>query len=305
VLINGEDIQTNITLTNDLERRFKGLHTNNYSIEYAEGLDGSFIDGSGALCLLGSAIAETYGIIPGDRISLMSNRLYFALAQIYRDDEAQLAAAVEQQSTIFRVAGVIETENAAVSFGVFAPSNGYAERVYGQPFAIEYIEFILADNERLDELRALLGRQIIINRESAPAASYHIDSTALENIKLVRDLLIQFFPIAVTAAVLIGMLGPILLIMQSEKEAALLRVLGVTKKRVRCMLMFEQIGLCVIGMFLATGVLVLYNSMMFSRNAGTLAICVALYVIGCICAALGTSIKVTKRRVLVLLQTKE
>jgi len=93
--------------------------------------------------------------------------------------------------------------------------------------------------------------------------------------------------------------------MQSAKEAALLRVLGVTKKRARCILMFEQIVLCAVGISLAAGVLVLYNSGLFARSAGTLAVCGALYLSGCVCGAFGASVQVTRRRILELIQVKE
>ena len=84
-----------------------------------------------------------------------------------------------------------------------------------------------------------------------------------------------------------------------------MRVLGVTKKRTRCILMFEQISLCVIGVFLAAGGLILYNSGLLVRSAETLAVCGALYLLGCVCAAYWASVQVTRRRVLELLQAKE
>jgi ABC-type antimicrobial peptide transport system permease subunit len=112
----------------------------------------------------------------------------------------------------------------------------------------------------------------------------------------------MLFPIALAGAVLIGLTAPGLIIIQSAKEAAILRVLGVTKKRARCMLIFEQIGLCVVGIILAAGGLVLYNSGLFMRSAETLAVCGVLYLLGCICAAFGASVSVTRRRILELLQ---
>jgi len=176
----------------------------------------------------------------------------------------------------------------------------------GTPFALDYSEFILKDNERIIEFSEYLDEMVIKSgRELAWSAEYFIDSAELDNIRRVRDLLVLLFPIAVTAAVFIGLIAPSLIIIQSTKETAILRILGVTKKRVRCILIFEQVGLCVMSIALAAGGLALYNSGLFAKSAQTLAICGLLYLLGCLCAAFGVSVSVTRRRILELLQVKE
>lgn len=83
------------------------------------------------------------------------------------------------------------------------------------------------------------------------AMSYNLDTAELDNIKRVRDMLVLLFPIAVVVAALIGLVAYGLIVVQSAKEAAILRILGTTKLRVRCMLSFEQISLVVLGLLLA------------------------------------------------------
>ena len=268
VCIDGLDLNNSITFSNDLDRYFKDASTSDYSVEYAGGFDASFIDGTGAVCLLGSGIAKTHGVGPGDKITLLSNNLYLALAERYKDEE-DLLTAIEYKSRVYKVAGIIDSDNASIGFGIFASANSAAEDIYGQPFPLRYSEFTLADNERAGDLNDLLIGQIANGRKYAPMASFYMDTAALDNIKHVHELLIMLFPIAVTAAVLIGLTAPGLIIMQSAKEAALLRILGVTKKRTRCMLMFEQIGLCVVGIVLVAGWLALYTSVQFARSAET------------------------------------
>jgi ABC-type lipoprotein release transport system permease subunit len=287
VLINGFDFNIPITITNDIERYLNS----DYETEY--------ILSSDAMCLLGSGIAEMFGINPGDEITLLSQTRHRALTVIHEDEDA-ISVAAEWESVTFTVAGIIEN-----NFGIYASVSRTTESVYGQPFPLEYSEFMLTDNEKLDNLNSLLGGQMNHNRTYAPMAAFYVDSAELDSIRRVRDLLIMLFPIALAGAVLIGLTAPGLIIIQSAKEAAILRVLGVTKKRVRCMLMFEQIGLCVVGIALATGGLVLYNSGLFSRSAETLAVCGVLYLFGCVCAAFGASVSVTRCRILKLLQVKE
>jgi len=304
VLINGMDFQNTITITNNRERYFDEARISDYYFEYADGFDSSSVGDT--LCLLGSAIAEIHGVDPGDKITLLSSNSYFALTKIYEDSEEDiLAAAVERESKSYRVMGIICSDDLSINSGVFASASKVADQVYGQPFPLDFSEFTLADNERLSDLSGLLSRQTSINRSYAPEAAFYLDAAELDNITHVRDLIILLFPIAVTAAVLIGSAAPGLIIVQSAKTAALMRVLGVTKKRTRCMLMFEQIGLCVIGIALVTGALALYNSGLFARSAEMLAISGALYLSGCFCAAFWASVHVTRRRVLELIQIKE
>lgn len=120
-----------------------------------------------------------------------------------------------------------------------------------------------------------------------------------------RDMLDAIFPIATAALILIGLIAPVLIIMQSSKEAAILRILGITKRRSRCILAIEQTGLCMIGLILAAIGLVIYDAGLFIRCAGTLALCDGLYLLGCALAAFITAVLATRRKVPELLQVKE
>ena len=152
---------------------------------------------------------------------------------------------------------------------------------------IEHTEFKLSDNERLDELHMLLSqKQKVDQAQYSPRASYSVNSGKLEDMERLCNLLESLFPIAVAAAAIMGLLGSGLVILQSAKEAAFLRVLGVTKRRTRCMLVFEQIILCFAGIMLV-------------------AVCCALYFLGCVCGACAAAVQVTRHRILELLQIKE
>ena len=137
------------------------------------------------------------------------------------------------------------------------------------------------------------------------AMSYNLDTTELDNIKRVRDMLVLLFPIAVVVAALIGLAAYGLIVVQSAKEAAILRILGTTKLRVRCMLSFEQISLVVLGLLLAALGLVIYNPGLFARSTISLVLCGGLYVLCCTLSVVIASYEVTWRKVLELLQVKE
>ncbi|MDR0904191.1 MAG: hypothetical protein LBM59_06125, partial [Ruminococcus sp.] len=141
--------------------------------------------------------------------------------------------------------------------------------------------------------------------DRAGSSSYYTDTTELDNIRRVRDLLIALFPIAVVAAVLIGAAVPILIIIQSSKEAAIMRVLGTTKKRTIAILSLEQIILCILGLAVAAGVLLIYNVGLFAQSGLTLAVCASIYLVASIAAALISAAVTTNKKPMELLQVKE
>ncbi|MCL1824097.1 MAG: hypothetical protein FWG44_07835, partial [Oscillospiraceae bacterium] len=295
VFLNDTNLAYYMTLTNDFERCMLDLG-GDYVIEYADGYENADfftsnnpLTDDNNLCIIGA----DFGVKPGETITLLGG------------DYTK-----EREAVSYEVAAVIYKENPAdkrdICERIYTPlSANVVHTNSNEHFIIDYSEFFLTDNEKSVELLSLLNGLKEESQLFSVAAEYNANTLQLDNIKRVRDLLILLFPAAVTAAVLIGLTAPGLLILQSSKEAAILRVLGTTKKRVRCMLMFEQIALCTVGIAFAAVGLMLYNSSLFTRSTETLAVCGVLYLLGCICAVLAASISVTKRKILYLLQVKE
>ena len=155
------------------------------------------------------------------------------------------------------------------------------------------------------ELDSLLEDQKGKGMRYSPLASFHIDSDLFKTTKRIRNLLESLFPIAVAAAVLVGLLGPGLVIMQSAQEAAFLRILGVTKKRARCILILEQSLLCICGIILVAVILALCSPGLVVRSTKTLAFCWSLYFLGSVLGTLLAAVQVTRHRILELLQVGE
>ena len=307
VLVNGQEQNATMAFTNDMNRYLP----QDFTVAYADGYDASALTaatGTGLFCLAGKALADTLGIHPGDQIQVLSYTTYAALSLAQEQTPAaqeEYEASLSRKTKPYTVVGIVETADEAAANGLFAPANRAAESVYGASFPFGYCEFTLADNERLDEVNNLFEQEKMRNLMYAPTASFYIDVTGLENIRRIYRLLRSMFPIAAAAAALVGLFGPGLIILQSAKEAACLRVLGVTKKRSRCMLVLEQIVLCLAGGLLVACALSLYNFELFLRSAQTLAICAILYLAGCVCGADASSIQVTRHKLLELLQRKE
>lgn len=303
VRTNNIESHSSMIVTNDVERYL----TEDYNITYAEGYDRSVLDKSGQVCLVGQTLADMLGIRPGDEIGLLSDNMYYAIKQICKDkDEKVIEEKVESNTRMYKVAGIVASGNENVSAGIITGINSGAQDVYGQPFPFGYSEFTLTDNVKLSELNSMMEQeQKESQKEYSPMASFHVDSESLSNIIRIRDLLVALFPIAVAAAILIGMFGSGMVIIQSAQEAAFLRVLGVTKKRVRCILVFRQMILCAVGICIVAGVLYLLFPDMSVRSARTLAACLSLYFVGSMFGSAAAAVHVTRRRVLELLQVRE
>ncbi len=291
----GIDIPVTMTIASDLERNLGTGCT----VKYDEGYDFSSFEGTAQICLLGKNLAEKFDISLGDEIGLMSDILY-SILEIGEEGKDAESSGYKK----YKVIGIAQSDSADVRDGIFTGIRNDLTRLFSMDFAIDHCEFKLTDNEKIDELDDLLKKKM---DESFIYGypSYHLDTGGLTNIERIRDLLEALFPIAVAAAVLIGLIGPLLVILQSAQEAAFLRILGVTKKRARCMLVFEQVILSLAGILLVAGGLVLLSPGLFQENVRTLAFCFGMYFLACVCGASAAAVQVTRHKVLELLQVKE
>lgn len=292
VHIEGTHENVPMTVTSNLTRNMG----DNCTADYLEGYDLSSFDGTAQICLVGEELAKKLGISPGDEIGIMSDLLYSLLEE---DPEVSVTYKT------YRVIGVAKSDDANIKNGIFTGIRNDLTTLFSMDFAVDYCEFTLADNDRLEELNTLMEKLKGVSAPYAVEVTYHIDSDGLANIERIRGLLESLFPIAVAAAVLVGVFGPLLIILQSAQEAAYMRILGVTKKRARCMLVFEQLALCVAGIILVAAGMLWYNPELFERSAETLGSCFALYFLGSVCGAASASVQVTRHSVLELLQVKE
>ncbi len=295
VRVQGMEMDIPMTITSDLVRSLGDKCT----VDYVVGYDSSAFEGTAQVCLIGKDLLEELGISPGDELGILSDSLYAALQQ--KGEEGVSTKGYKA----YRVIGVVDSDDAGIRGGIFTGIRSDLQRLFSMDFPVEYSEFTLANNERLDELEIFLKEKMDRSSIYTPSASYHLDSGGLTDIERIRGLLESLFPIAVAAAVLIGLFGPLLVILQSAQEAAFLRILGVTKKRARCMLAIEQIVLCIAGIILVAGGVALYDPGRFARGIETFAGCFGLYLLGCVCGAVAASIQVTRHRLLELLQVKE
>jgi hypothetical protein len=299
-------------------------------------------DTENAVCIIGNNIAENNEIALGDSINLIQKNDYEDMIKMKNNPEytnilkEQYEGRYETEEELqiltnegierdiagltksFTVVGIADGDNEDVLNTIYIPYgkrvesllSGLDREMWLNASAVDFTEIILSDNDKVSEINTLLDGYISDSIESsttvsAGSSSYYTDTTELENIRRVRDLLTTLFPIAVSAAVLIGAAVPILIIIQSSKEAASMRILGTTKKRTVSILSLEQIILCVIGLGIAAIVLYVSNAGLFIQSGITLGICAGLYLAASIIAAIIAAAATTNKKALELLQVKE
>jgi ABC-type antimicrobial peptide transport system permease subunit len=323
---------------------YKTIPPINYADGYSDDLFvavmGSYTDN--AVCIIGKNIAENNEIALGDSINLIqkydyedmikmkNNPEYTSIVkgqyegQYETDEELQILIneGIERDldglTKSFTVVGIADGDNEDVLNTIYIPYGKRVESLLSgldadmwlPASAVDFTEIILSDNEKINDINTLLDGYISdsianLTSVSAGSSSYFTDTSELDNIRRVRDLLTTLFPIAVDAAVLIGAAVPILIIMQSSKEVAIMRVLGTTKKRTVAILALEQIILCVLGLAIAAGILYIYNAGMFMQSGITLAVCAGIYLTVSIAAANIAAMATTNKKALELLQVKE
>jgi ABC-type lipoprotein release transport system permease subunit len=302
VIINGDyDPKGGIFLkvTNDIERYLSGLADSPFELRYGKGGDDL------PSVVIGNMLAVSLGLEIGDEINLLSWEQVGVLAELF--DETAYAQNVADNQGKFMIAGIVTSDLKNIAEGIFAPLSPAIESisVMGADFPVEYAEFTLVDKENPHETAIFFSKLSMYEQSGFSGEPlFHMDTSELENIKRIRNMLTMLFPLAFAAVIFIGLTVPLLIIAQLAKEVAVLRILGTTKVRIHCILAFEQIILCCLGLAAVAIYLVLYDMDLFLRSGERIIFIYGIYLFGYAGATIFASMAVTKRKILSLLQAK-
>lgn len=255
------------------------------SIEYGEGFGPELFVQKELLAVVSRQLAEDYGIRVGDTIGIFISN---------RDLE-------------YTVAGIFEWESNPETLSILTPGQALAGVRYS------HVEFTLDPSLNRD----LEGFYEQMNYAFDQAVSagmkgmhFELDDSELtgvvEPLEQTLKLLELLYPFAVAAMVILAAFLPALIIFQSAKEAAILRVLGTGRGQTGRLLAGEQTILCLAG--LAVGILVLYGihgDLLLSMAGRHIWLCMAGYFAACLAGAIFAAVRVTRRQVLDLLQIRE
>ena len=201
----------------------------------------------------------------------------------------------------FVVGGVI-TENAGfLSSAVVLPGSMDLNPYFGRICNLEVTEAYLKDNWKDEEMRAF-GEALAAENGTGEIA-FIMDTSKLENVKNNVRLMETLYPIVVAAILVIGAFLCGLLIVQTSKDIAIMRILGTSKRRVRLIMITEHALVCLVGIVAAFAVVWLRKaSISVIRDVSV--VC-GMYFAAILLASIVASAMASRKNVLELLQTKE
>jgi hypothetical protein len=299
VEVSGED-SVMVYMTNDLERFWRGSPA---LVEYADGYYETLLMGEESLCLAGGVLMDMLGLETGDEIFVVDAGIRSWAEGMY-SDPAEIEEAIISRSITYKIVGRVETDDLNYANAVYLPVNYALLPLRGRDdIDLNLVEFTLADNYAAAEFRDYAESVAV---SLAGLKSFVMDTTELDNIASTMDLFNALFPVITAVLVLIGGLLPGLMIIQAAKEAAFLRVLGVTKTRTRIILIAGQLALCLIGITAGIIAVLLYNGQaVFVEIMAVFITCAVLYFAVCVIASSIFSVSATNKKIMDLLQVKE
>jgi len=271
---------------------------------------------------------DALGVIPGDKVRLNKAEL---LSDLYRgivtadgndDVRREQTERVERRfndaSAFFTVVGHYSSSGGQNT--VFVPVASGLSPVYtqaavfgGNPvnytdeLTFDFVECVLASTEQAEEFSEFAKKKVAASIGGMGAAGFNfvMDMSEAANMQRTLTLLDGLYPIAVAAALILGGLFPGLIVMQSDREAAVMRVLGTTRKRTRSVLVLHQVILCAAGLACAVLLLLIINGLLLLMAGKSLASYAGAHLIACAAGALTFAVVLTRRRILEMLQVKE
>ena len=326
--INGVGLQT--IVTSDVQR----CTLEQLEITWLEGYNEDSMEQlNDRVTVLGAALMDRFDLSLGDTIHVAENgtyreatdkymtmyvREFGAAPPLYIDDEINeeydawnigfeekyrddIEAEYLKHSDEFLVIGSVTSNNHTMDLTMFL--NGCMELniVYGKLAVLDEIEATLIDNWKADEYREY-GEALAAANLTGEVA-FIMDTSKLDNILNNIRLMDMLYPIVVAAILVIGAFLCGLLIVQTSKDIAIMRVLGTSKRRVRLIMIAEHAIVCLVGIIAAFAVAYLRKASISVINDVSIVCC--MYFAAILLASIVASAMASRKNVLELLQTKE
>lgn len=222
------------------------------------GEDASFLQGTEAKCIVSKKLFDRKGWKLGDKVTLC--QWYY-----YREDERYPQLFANPLKTVdYEIAGYVDMTNKWDERFIVPPDvivpfhavrNAYAEE--GIPFFASSASFVLADvlcmNEFKQEMKELGFRSVAptVPDYSINGVALYVNDAAFistaEHLRQVIDTVRAFFPFLLALIVGVGYLITLLLLQSRKSEMALLRSIGLNRRKCFRVFFVDQLTLVVTG----------------------------------------------------------
>ena len=287
-------IKDTVILSNDFSRVCSA------EVTWREGKGPQDLTGRTSFCVISRDLAEELDCSPGSRLELTSyNKISYLAFSNPELSEEELVQLYHEQATEMRIIGISQESGMKVYASVaFWEQLSDALGVTSLP--LDLAEYTLENYHEATEFRSYAWRMA-----SGTAARFSMETGEADRVYQTYRLLELLYPIAFALALLLGGVLTAGIILQSAREASLLRVLGTTKRRTRAMLSLEQVILCLLGLLCAAVGLIGLKGIALLPVSGLLWLYAAAHFCLCILGTAAAAVSVTRRNVLELLQVKE
>ena len=227
----------------------------------------------------------------GERADIASAKVYLLYGSL---TEEEIAAIWKKNISATTVVGLVSEANETTR--IWLPIHGMDQ--FSGNFSglkVETAIYTLRDYRDAQPFRDYFLEET--DREKGNPSLY-LDTAEADRIRKMANLLSTLYPIALGVALLLGGVLPGLMVLQNSRETAILRVLGMSRKRVCAMLTGEQVLLCIIG-------LVLGVAAAFLLGAGWELTYPGLHLAACLIGSIIFAWVSTGKDLLSLLQAKE
>jgi len=222
----------------------------------------------------------------------------------YSEEEIQKAILdkYDERMAKFTIIGTVTSENGTADYAVFLPGTTEASSDYGKYVVLKYADASLADNDKAEEFREF--GEGISGATMSGDVSFALDETEkAKHLKNNAELLDVMLPVAFVAFTAVGVFICCLFISQLSKEIAVMRVLGTSKRRIRVVMVTEQMILSVVGIIISCIIMLVGKA---SYDVMVLMIQVfGVFALVILSASIIASVAASRKNVLELLQTKE
>ncbi len=290
---------TTVCFTNRLDSIFME------PVTWLEGWDEeSGMTAADKVCILPASLMDSMGIRLGDQVRINESNCIGILMEgyhVYPKTWEEQVALRDDHRSFYTVIGRVETEEDYQMVCVPATAFQYYS-FFGSVLYLDHASYKLNSYYEADEFRHY-SEQLLLTALDPP--TFRMDTSDADRIYRAYRLIESVYPLMIGAALILGTVLPGLMILQEQKEAALLRALGWSKKLTTRRLTLEQAVLCLAGLGLALIALFAVNGLGF---LGVILVPI-LYVIAhfalCVGASAAISASILQKSPMRLLQAKE
>ncbi len=275
-------------------------------IAWLEGWDAERADDASAMvCILPAPVMEELGVELGDKVRVNEagciGYLTTGHPEVRVSTWEDMVALRDRYRNFYTVVGRVETEDPARV--VYAPAEAFPfYSCLGSVLYLDSAIFTLNDYHDADAIRQLAAEiQYTVKRPP----TFSMDTSDADRIYRIYRLIETLYPLTVAAALILGTLLPVLMILQEQKEAAILRALGWSKKLTIRRLTLEQAVLCLAGLALAIIALFAVNGLGFLGVILVPLLYVLAHFALCVGASAAISASILRQSPMRLLQVKE